>query len=590
MSNDPEHLLRVYICCARADLSFATDLMTGLNTCGFDARTSYPDTDIPASPTALSQTEQEDRVLYSDTIIFILSPNALQDTSATRELEMAYYMGKRIILAPLQRISASEVPDPMLQMPFVSFQEDKSFAVSLSQLVSKLKLDLPWVKEHTRISLLARKWDKHGRSPTLLLYGKDLQRCTSWANNAPPNAPPIPKLEESFLAASQSAYNESAAKVHTNSPSKISLLAISALAAITILIGIKWHSTNQRASALEDELQIASGKVSHLEDVQTRLYSDIRLHLSSDSVGFLSNIQGWYPRAASHSGSVARIAFPPSALNADQAQKFTGIIVAGELLGEAHQNKSFILTPTFNRSARNDLIASTPEIRHSPLQNNANFHLASEKNTERVMLAIAEPVSKNTFSLDLPALHGDPSLTAQNAIWQSQVQNENQSAFSLHEIEGVLPLGARAISYGDLDCRKFSRIKSLEQDLTVDVDTSFEPVGIMALAPSHLDTTAAAKNQSSRLKITQQFATLQITKMKSDQNTSYISYNSAATLPETGAPVFNLTTGKIIALHIGQSPTSSETFEGVSLISLLNEVRADLSVPTTNLNSVCETY
>ncbi|MFC7291813.1 toll/interleukin-1 receptor domain-containing protein [Hirschia litorea] len=590
MSDDPEHTLRVYICCARADLSFATDLMTGLNTCGFDARTSHQATDIPPSPEALSKAEQEDRIANSDTIVFVLSPDALQEGAATTELEMAYHMGKRIFLAPIRQISSSQAPDAMLQMPFVSFQGDTSFAVSLSQLVSKLKTDIPWIKEHTRIALLANKWNKHGRSSTLLMYGKDLQRATSWARNIPKHFPPITKLEEAFLAASQKAFNDSIARARKPGPSKLSMVAISALAAITIFIGIKWQGANQLATSLQNEIDLISNKNSHLEDVQTRLYSDIRLKLSSEEDSFLSDIQGWYPRAASHAGSIARITFPPTSTNANQAQQFTGIIVAGDLLGQAYQGKSFILTPTFNRSAQDDLIASHFDSRQQTPKSNANFHLASETLSERVMLATVEPVSNDTFNLELPALHGDPRLLAQDSIWESQVQNGNQSAFSLHEISNTLPQGARALSFGDLDCRKFSRIKSLDQSLPANTESDFEPIGMMALAPAQQGFSSARGHASSGLKNTQPFATLQISKMKSEQNTSYISYNAATILPETGAPIFNLTTGKIIALHIGQSQTDPDTFEGVSLISLLNEVRADLSVPTSNLNSVCETY
>lgn len=584
MTYDPNDTLRVYISCARADISFASELTTSLNTCGFDTRCAHNISSKQGKPTpSTSRAEFEDRISDSDTLLFILSPEALDDHGATSELEDAYNMGKRIYLIPIKQISSSEAPPALLKLPFVSFHNQTSFADSLSTLVSKLKNHLPWVKEHTHLARMAAKWNNHGKASALLLFGKELDRASSWLANKPEKSSQVTKLQDEYISESLKAYQKKSSKGTSAKFSKIGLLAMAASFCAIVYLGLQWKTHQTLNGELERQLTTLQQENQHLADVQTRLYSDVRLAPHSNKNGLLTQIPGWYPRAASHAGSVARITYPGQRDSNTSSQDFTGVLISGEMLGSAYTDKTYILTPTFNRVAKksNDKFIAESD---SNLRRNVNFHLATKRPSERVMLSKVETHPDANYHLKLPALHDKTNINAQKVIWQSQIKNGDQPAFSLHQITTTLPLGGRALSFGDLDCQKFSRIKSLGRQEEISINKRYDPIGIFSLAPIEKDYDDYSPFSSHG------YATLEISNLASEGGLSHINYEQGSILPETGAPVFNLTTGKIIALHIGQSSTSEDYFEGVSLVSLLNEVRADLSVPASKLNSVCESY
>ncbi len=578
MIDTPSNALRVYICCAQADLSFANELLTGLTTCGFEVITSFNPASLPAPP----KIEIEDRIAASDTVLFILTPDALNDSKATSELEDAYNMGKRLYLIPIKPISSGDAPEAMLQLPYVSFQGDTSFAQNLATLVAKLKSNHKWVQEHTRLSKSAVKWQNHGKAHSLLLFGRELDRAVSWRANKPQTSSHITKLQDAFINASLAAYKNKSDKKQRAGLGKIGLTFVAAGICACAYLGVNWQETKKLNFELAEKLSSTTQLNDQLEAVQTRLYADMRLAPSSNTDGVLTRISGWYPRASSHAGSVARIQFPEEQSKGNQ---YTGLIIAGELLGEAYRDKKYILTPTFNQadtSSNDDLLASNAP--PAPTVNdNGNFHFVANRTSERVLLAVVQPSSNESYEIQLPALHGSKPMQATGTTWQSQLKNGDRPAFSLHQIPDTLPTGARAISIGDIDCQKFTRIKSLERAQAEDLNTQFEPIGIFSLAPT------IQQNQKFSIPSNLGYATIEISNLQSETGRSHVIYKRGTITPETGAPVFNLTTGKIIALHIGES-SSTSNFEGVSLESLLNEVRADLSSPTSSINSICAAF
>ncbi len=581
MIDTPSNALRVYICCAQADLSFANELLTGLTTCGFEVITSFNPASLPAPP----KLEIEDRIATSDTVLFILTPDALNDSKATSELEDAYNMGKRLYLIPIKPISSGDAPEAMLQLPYVSFQGDTSFAQNLATLVAKLKTNHSWVQEHTRLSKSAIKWLNHGKAHSLLLFGRELDRAMSWRANKPQTSSHITKLQDAFINASLAAYKSKSEKKQRAGFGKFGLTLIAAGICACAYFGVSWQETKKLNFELSEKLSSTTQLNNQLEAVQTRLYADMRLAPSSNTDGVLTHISGWYPRASSHAGSVARIQFPTEQSSIPHETQYTGLIIAGELLGEAYRDKNYILTPTFNLadSPLNDGLLASNSPQAPTVNDNANFHFVANRTSERVLLAVVQPSSNESYDIQLPALHGSKQIQAMGTAWQSQLKNGDRPAFSLHQIPDTLPTGARAISISDIDCQKFTRIKSLGRAQAEDLNTQFEPIGIFSLAPT------IQQNQDFSIPSNLGYATIEISNLQSETGRSHVIYKRGTITPETGAPVFNLTTGKIIALHIGES-SSAENFEGVSLESLLNEVRADLSSPTSNINSICAAF
>lgn len=577
MPHDPNSALRVYICCTRADTGFATELLTCLKTYGFDPFFSLEDPNLPQPPKEIV----DDQISDSDTVLFILTPDALNDARATGELETAYLQGKRIYLIPIKQISASEAPDALLELPFISFHSNTSFASNLDTLVNKLNANREWIQEHTRLHRLASNWQKNRKSRSLLLFGRELDAASQWRKNKPENALRITSLQDSFIAASLETFHNSAARRKSGAPSLLKTFLTAASIFVMAFLGIQWHSSEKENTRLIGELENTNKTKTHLEAVQTRLYADVRLAPTPGTSELLTRIPGWYPRTTSHLGSIARIQLFNSNNLSDE---YTGLILSGELLGEAYKDKAYILTPTFNRSDASQLIASS-EPENSNIHNavaNQEFQIIAAENSEQILTAVVDSSPARDYPVNLPALYGDTEFLAHGTLWQSQIKNHDQAAFSLHEITSPLPPGGRPLSFSDIDCQKFSRIKSLGRQQNINASKMLDPIGIITLAPKLEN--VSNETRASKLG----HATLATSRLSSEDQLSYITYEKDVILPETGSAVFNLVTGKIMALHIGSTASTDGPFEGVSLVSLLNEVRADLSVPTSNLNSVCE--
>jgi hypothetical protein len=57
-----------------------------------------------------------------------------------------------------------DVPEKLRRLQFVPFDSGTGFARPLSQLTEAPRVDLRWIREHTRLGEIATRWDKRGLS------------------------------------------------------------------------------------------------------------------------------------------------------------------------------------------------------------------------------------------------------------------------------------------------------------------------------------------------------------------------------------------------------------------------------------------
>jgi hypothetical protein len=57
-----------------------------------------------------------------------------------------------------------DIPEKLRRLQFVPFDSGTGFARPLSQLTEALRVDLRWIREHTRLGEIATRWDKRGLS------------------------------------------------------------------------------------------------------------------------------------------------------------------------------------------------------------------------------------------------------------------------------------------------------------------------------------------------------------------------------------------------------------------------------------------
>jgi len=205
----PAERLKVFISYARSDgAALAEDLVTGLELSGFapflDRHDIAAAEDWEARLGALIQS--------ADTVVFIISPAAIKSERCAWEVDCAAKFGKRLIpvrLIPMQGdpVAEADVPERLRRLNYVFFREGQSSLKPISELATALRQDVEWIREHTRLTEAAVRWEARrragGAADDLLLRGDDLKDATAWAARRKENAPEITALQRSYLAASE---------------------------------------------------------------------------------------------------------------------------------------------------------------------------------------------------------------------------------------------------------------------------------------------------------------------------------------------------------------------------------------------------
>jgi hypothetical protein len=199
--------LRVFISYARRDgAAFAEELLAGLEVAGFDA--SFDRHDIAAGE------DWEARlgglIQFADTIVFVVSPASAASDRCGWEIERANALSKRIIPVILLEVPEAQTPPSLRRLNYIYFTEGDSFSRSLGDLAKALRIDLDWIREHTRLNELATRWRARDRVDVLLLRGSELEAAKAWLASWKAPAPEPSDLHRAlamprclFLRASQ---------------------------------------------------------------------------------------------------------------------------------------------------------------------------------------------------------------------------------------------------------------------------------------------------------------------------------------------------------------------------------------------------
>ena len=194
----------IFISYARSDSSaLAEELVAGLELAGFrpflDRHDIVAAEDWEARLGAL--------ILGADTVVFILSPAAVRSERCAWEVERAAELGKRLIPVEGAPVPEAEVPQRLRRLNYIFFREGQSFARPLRELAAALRHDVEWIREHTRLSEAAARWQARdrgtGAANDLLVRGDDLADAKAWRARRKENAPEITALLTSFLTASE---------------------------------------------------------------------------------------------------------------------------------------------------------------------------------------------------------------------------------------------------------------------------------------------------------------------------------------------------------------------------------------------------
>ena len=167
---------RVFISYSRKDMAFADKLEAALKARGFEVLIDREE--IYAFEDWWKRIQS--LIGQSDTVVFVLSPDAVKSEVALKEIAHAASVNKRFAPIVCRRVEDTAVPEPLRRLNFIFFDDPERFETSTNQLVDALRTDIGWIRQHTEYGEAERRWSAAGRPRGLLLHSPTLEVAEYW--------------------------------------------------------------------------------------------------------------------------------------------------------------------------------------------------------------------------------------------------------------------------------------------------------------------------------------------------------------------------------------------------------------------------
>lgn len=184
----------VFISYSRRDKEFVQQLVTRLEADKRDVWVDFEDI-----PFASDWWEEVRKGIESSRVfVFTISPHSLESDVCGLEINHAVQNRKRMI--PILYREAKDIPLPsnISHLNWIDFSQEERFEEAVRKLLETVDTDLESNQRQTRLLLLAKEWEKHSHSNSLLLRGDGLAEMLPLAQK-----PDLTDLQRSFLDASQ---------------------------------------------------------------------------------------------------------------------------------------------------------------------------------------------------------------------------------------------------------------------------------------------------------------------------------------------------------------------------------------------------
>src|SRR6516164_3426514 len=194
--------LKIFISYSRRDsAAFVDELVMGLQDRGFAPMLDRHDIK-PGEPW---ETRLSGLIEQSDTVVFVVSPQAVKSELCEWEIDKALALSKRLLPVIHKSVPDTEIPPKLSKLQFIPFHTAPGIMRPLRELTEALRVDLEWIREHTRVAELATRWDRRGRPESFLLRADDLGAAKAWIATRKTAAPEITGEQRAFVKASEEA-------------------------------------------------------------------------------------------------------------------------------------------------------------------------------------------------------------------------------------------------------------------------------------------------------------------------------------------------------------------------------------------------
>ena len=149
----------VFISYSRKDMAFADRLDRELGRRGFEVLVDR--SDIFAFEDWWQRIQA--LIAQADSVVFVLSPDAVASEVARREVAFAASLNKRFAPIVCRITDADDIPAELNRLNFIFFDDDERFDESMGRLSEALETDIDWIRKHTEYGQAARRWEVAGR-------------------------------------------------------------------------------------------------------------------------------------------------------------------------------------------------------------------------------------------------------------------------------------------------------------------------------------------------------------------------------------------------------------------------------------------
>ena len=192
---------KIFISYSRKDMAFADRLEAALKARGFEPLIDRSEI------YAFEDWWQRIKALIgrADTVVFVLSPDAVASDVALKEVAHAASLNKRFAPIVHRRVEDGVVPEALRRLNFIFFDDPDRFDARADQLAEALQIDIAWIRRHTEFGEAARRWIGAGRAGGFLLRPPLLDQAEAWLTLRPRGAPAPTAETEAFVAQSRKA-------------------------------------------------------------------------------------------------------------------------------------------------------------------------------------------------------------------------------------------------------------------------------------------------------------------------------------------------------------------------------------------------
>jgi formylglycine-generating enzyme required for sulfatase activity len=230
---------RIFISYSRKDMPFADRLEAALKARGFEPLIDR--TEIFAFEDWWKRIQA--LIGRADTVVFVLSPDAVGSETVLKEITYAATLNKRFAPVVCRRVEDKAVPEALRRLNYIFFDDPARSEESADLLAKALLTDIGWIRQHTEYGEAARRWSTAGGPRGLLLHSPTLEMAEHWILSRPPRGAPAPTEQmEAYVAASREGAR-SAQRLRRVAQASVPALLLGLLAWIfEPYIGEKWHS------------------------------------------------------------------------------------------------------------------------------------------------------------------------------------------------------------------------------------------------------------------------------------------------------------------------------------------------------------